>query len=137
MRMTRGQVLQIIKEELRRVLREGFYDDDEPEYDPNEEGTGYEYLRGMPNTVQWVDGPVDERWLKNKLNFYRQNFSSIALPYVAGDFENMLAGVGIDPDIVSRYINTDGTSNVTRQTVEALVDALTGPSRRAKSGRSA
>ena len=137
MRMTRGQVQQIIKEELRRVLREGFYDDDEPEYDPSEEGTGYEYLRDMPGTVQWVDGPVDERWLKNKLNFYRQNFSSITLPYVAGDFENMLAGVGIDPDIVSRYINADGTSNVTRQTVEALVDALTGPSRRAKSGRSA
>lgn len=121
---TRRQIRQLIREELSRTLREGFYDDDEPEYDPSEEGTGYEYLRDMPNTVQWVDGPVDERWLKNMLNFYRQNFSSITLPYVAGDFENMLAGVGIDPDIVSRYINADGTSKVSRQTVEALVAAL-------------
>lgn len=121
---TRRQIRQLIREELSRTLREGFYDD-EPEYDPSEEGTGYEYLRDRPSTVQWVDGPVDERWLRNKLNFYRQNFSSITLPYVARDFELMLAGESIDPDVVDNYINADGTSNVTRQTVEALVAALT------------
>ncbi len=122
---TRRQIRQLIREELSRTLREGFYDDDEPEYDPSEEGTGYEYLRDRPSTVQWVDGPGDERWLNKRLSYYRENFSSITLPYVARDFELMLAGESIDPDVVDNYINADGTSNVTRQTVEALVAALT------------
>lgn len=125
MRVTRGQVQQIIKEELRRVLREGFYDDDEPEYDPSEEGTGYEYLRDMPNTVQWVDGPVDESWVERRMSSYMQKFPPHVLPMLASDFQAMLEGEPIDPDIVEKYIAADGTSNVTRQTVEALVDALT------------
>ena len=97
---TRRQIRQLIREELSRTLREGFYDDDEPEYDPSEEGTGYEYLRDRPSTVQWVDGPVDERWLNKRLSYYRENFSSITLPYIARDFELMLAGESIDPDVV-------------------------------------
>ena len=118
---TRRQVRQLIREELSRALREGRYDDE-----PEEEGTGYEYLSVMPSTVQWVDGPVDHRWLNRYLNHYK------GVPYsmrsmLASDFEKMLSGKPVDPDIVERYINADGTSNVSRQTVEALVYALLSP----------
>lgn len=122
MRMTRGQVRQIIKEELRRALREGSgWPDDDP---PSEEGTGYEYLRDAPSTVQWVDGPVDHKWLNMYLNHYKKGFSPHMWPMLARDFESMLEGEPVDPDIVDHYINADGTSNVSRQTVEALVYAL-------------
>ena len=117
---TRRQVRQLIREELSRALREGRRDE------PDEEGTGYEYLSDMPNTVLWVDGPVDHRWLNRYLNHYK------GVPYsmrsmLASDFEKMLSGKPVDPDIVERYINADGTSNVSRQTVEALVYALLSP----------
>lgn len=118
---TRRQVRQLIKEELGRALREGFYDDE-----PSEEGSGYEYLSERPSTVQWVDGPVDERWLDKRLSYYKQNFSRRSWPMLARDFEQMLAGEPTDPDVVENYINDDGTSNVTRQTVEALVSELLG-----------
>ena len=117
---TRRQVRQLIREELSRALSEGRRDE------PDEEGTGYEYLSDMPNTVLWVDGPVDHRWLNRYLNHYK------GVPYsmrsmLASDFEKMLSGKSVDPDIVERYINADGTSNVSRQTVEALVYALLSP----------
>ena len=117
---TRRQVRQLIREELSRALSEGRRDE------PDEEGTGYEYLSDMPNTVLWVDGPVDHRWLNRYLNHYK------GVPYsmrsmLASDFEKMLSGKPVDPDIVERYINADGTSNVSRQTVEALVYALLSP----------
>ena len=126
MRMTRGQVQQIIKEELRRVLREGFYDDDEPEYDPSEEGTGYEYLSKMPRTIDWVDGPVDKAWLHKTFDYYKKHFSDRMWPMLAHDFEVMLSGEPFDPDVVSNYRNPDGTGIVSRQTIEALVAALHG-----------
>ena len=123
---TRRQVRQLIREELSRALREGFYDDDEPEYDPSEEGTGYEYLSKMPGTIDWVDGPVDEAWLHKTFSYYKKNFPSYMWPQLAGDFEVMLSGERFDPDVVSNYRNRDGTGIVSRQTVEALVAALHG-----------
>ena len=122
----RRQVRQLIREELSRALREGFYDDDEPEYDPSEEGTGYEYLSKMPGTIDWVDGPVDEAWLHKTFSYYKKNFPSYMWPQLAGDFEVMLSGERFDPDVVSNYRNRDGTGIVSRQTVEALVAALHG-----------
>ena len=122
----RRQVRQLIREELSRALREGFYDDDEPEYDPSEEGTGYEYLSKMPGTIDWVDGPVDETWLHKTFSYYKKNFPSYMWPQLAGDFEVMLSGERFDPDVVSNYRNRDGTGIVSRQTVEALVAALHG-----------
>ena len=123
---TRRQVRQLIREELSRALREGFYDDDEPEYDPSEEGTGYEYLSKMPGTIDWVDGPVDEAWLNKTFGYYKKNFSDRMWPMLAHDFEVMLSGERFDPDVVSNYRNPDGTGIVSRQTVEALVAALHG-----------
>jgi len=118
---TRKQVRQLIREELSRALREGQYDDE-----PEEEGTGYEYLSDMPSTVQWVDGPVDHRWLNRYLNHYK-GVSYSMRSMLASDFKKMLSGKPVGPDIVERYINADGTSNVSRQTVEALVYALLSP----------
>jgi len=123
MTITRRQVRQLIREELSRALREGFYDDDEPEYDPSEEGTGYEYLSKMPGTIDWVDGPVDEVWLSRMMRHYGK-FPPYMWPQLAGDFEVMLSGERFDPDVVSNYRNPDGTGTVSRQTVEALVDML-------------
>lgn len=116
---TRRQVRQLIREELSRALREGRYDE------PEEEGTGYEYLSKMPNTVQWVDGPVDHKWLNPRIEYYRKNFPVNMWPDLARDFERMLEGMPVDPDVVDSYTNADGTSNVTRQTVERLVKVLT------------
>jgi hypothetical protein len=45
---------------------------------------------------------------------------------MARDFEKMLMGKRVDPDVVSNYRKRDGTGIVSRQTVEALVAALTG-----------
>lgn len=116
---TRRQIRQLIREELSRTLREGY--DDEPE----EEGTGYEYLSDMPSTVQWVDGPVDHKWLNPRIEHYKKIYPVNMWPDLARDFEKMLSGKSVDPDIVERYINADGTSNVSRQTVERLVKVLT------------
>ena len=123
---TRRQIRQLIREELSRTLREGFYDDDEPEYDPSEEGTGYEYLRDMPGTIDWVDGPVDEAWLNKTFGYYKKHFSDRMWPMLAHDFEVMLSGERFDPDVVSNYRKRDGTGIVSRQTIEALVAALHG-----------
>lgn len=115
---TRRQIRQLIREELSRTLREGRYDE------PEEEGTGYEYLSEKPNTVLWVDGPVDEAWLNRHLNHYKKNFPPYMWSMLTRDFDRMLEGMPVDPDVVENYINADGTSRVSRQTVEALVAAL-------------
>lgn len=96
-------------------------------YRDSEEGTGYEYLRDMPDTVHLVDGPVDEKWLNKRLNHFR-DFPPRMLPMVLIDFVRMLKGEPVGADVVEVYTNRDGTSNVTRQTIEALVDELLGPS---------
>jgi hypothetical protein len=115
MRITGRQIRQIIREELSRLQesRRG-----------GEEGSGYEYIRKMPSTIDWVDGPVDEEWVSNTLRRYR-GMPPYMLQLVAQDFEKMLAGRG-DREIIAIYRNPDGTSNVTRQSVEALLDALHG-----------
>ena len=56
MRITGRQIRQIIREELSR-LQESRRGD--------EEGSGYEYIRKMPSTIDWVDGPVDDEWVSN------------------------------------------------------------------------
>jgi len=110
---SRRQVRQLIREELGRALRESEYDDDADEgmFGDTYDGSGYEQLSDMPGTVQWVDGPVDESWVSSRMSSYMQKFPPHVLP--------------IDPSIVEKYTHADGTSNVTRQTVEALVDAMT------------
>jgi|LakMenEpi03Aug12_release.lakeMendotaPanAssembly.Ray.scaffolds.fasta_scaffold690785_2 hypothetical protein len=132
MRITRSQVRQIIREELSR-LQESRRDDDEADDmefysgeeggEEGEEGSGYEYLSRMPGTIEWIDGPVDKAWLSSKMRRYG-SFPHGLRREIARDFEKMLMGMRVDPDIVSNYRNPDGTSNVTRQTVEALVDML-------------
>ena len=129
MRITRSQVRQIIREELSR-LQESRRDDDEADdmefysgEEGGEEGSGYEYLSRMPGTIEWIDGPVDKAWLSSKMRRYG-SFPHGLRREIARDFEKMLMGMRVDPDIVSNYRNPDGTSNVTRQTVEALVDML-------------
>lgn len=131
MRITGRQIRQIIREELTRSLREGFYDNDEEEYDYSQEGTGYEYLRHKPKTIDWTDGDVNEDWLSNHLSYYEKHFPSRMWSDLARDFEVMLSGEPWDPDVVENYRNPDGTSVVTRQTVEALVNALHAGQRRA------
>jgi len=133
MRITDRQIRQIIREELSR-LQESRHSDDEADDmefysgeeggEEGEEGTGYEYLRKMPGTIEWTDGPVDEAWVKRTLARYRGMPRSM-LQMIARDFEKMLAGRG-EREIIAYYRNPDGTSNVTRQTVEALLDALHG-----------
>ena len=121
---TRRQIRQLIREELSRTLREGSgWPDDDP---PSEEGTGYEYLRDMPGTIDWVDGPVDEAWLNKTFGYYKKHFSDHMWPLLARDFEVMLSGERFDPDVVSNYRKRDGTGIVSRQTIEALVAALHG-----------
>ena len=124
MRITARQIRQIIREELTRTLREGFYDNDEEEYDYSQEGSGYEHLRNRPSTIEWTDGPVDHEWINKRLRYYRQHFSPHSWPSLAVDFQLMLDGEPMDPDVVSNYRNPDGTSVVSRQTVEELVNAL-------------
>ena len=115
MRITGRQIRQIIREELSRL---------QESRRSGEEGSGYEYIRKLPSTIDWVDGPVDEAWVSSKLARYRGMPRSM-LQMIALDFEKMLAGRG-EREIIAYYRNEDGTSNVTRQTVEALVDALHG-----------
>ena len=132
MKITRRQMRQIILEELNRLQETEWGDDPDAlayyagEDGSKEEGSGYEHLRYMPNTIDWEDGPVDQEWLHRHFNYYKQNFSPRSWPSLAGDFEAMLAGVPRDPDIVENYRNPDGTGVVSRQTVEALVAALHG-----------
>ena len=134
MRITGRQIKQIIREELSRLQesrREADEADDMEFYsgeeggEEEEEGTGYEYLRKMPGTIEWTDGPVDEAWLDRHLRHYG-NFPPYMRPMMARDFEKMLMGKRVDPDVVSNYRKRDGTGIVSRQTVEALVAALTG-----------
>ena len=131
MRITGRQIRQIIREELSRLQETEWGDDpDAAAYyageDSEEEGTGYEYLRHKPKTVDWTDGDVDEAWLDRHLSYYKKHFTPRMWPSLASDFERMLEGVPVDPDIVENYRNPDGTSVVSRQTVEALVSALHG-----------
>ena len=123
----RRHVRQLIREELGRALRESEYDDDADEgmFGDSYDGSGYEQLSDMTGTVQWVDGPVDKTWVNSRMSNYMQKFPPHVLPMLASDFQAMLEGEPIDPSIVEKYTHADGTSNVTRQTVEALVDALT------------
>jgi len=133
MRITGRQIRQIIREELSR-LQESRHSDEEADDmefysgeeggEEGEEGTGYEYLRKMPGTIEWTDGPVDEAWVNRTLARYRGMPRSM-MQMIARDFEKMLAGRG-EREIIAYYRNPDGTSNVTRQTVEALLDALHG-----------
>ena len=130
MKITRRQVRQIIREELSRLQETEWGDDPDAaayyagEDGSEEEGSGYEYLRDRPSTIDWVDGPVNHAWVDKMLKYYRQHFSPRSWPSLAGDFEVMLSGEPMDPDVVSNYRNPDGTGVVTRQTVEELVNAL-------------
>lgn len=132
MRITSRQIRQIIREELSRLQETEWGDDPDAaayyagEDGSEEEGTGYEYLRNKPSTIDWVDGPVDQAWLHRHFNYYKQNFSDRMWPMLARDFEVMLSGDPFDPDVVENYRNPDGTGVVSRQTVEALVSALHG-----------
>jgi len=134
MRITGRQIRQIIREELSRLQETRREDDDADDMEfysgeeggeEGEEGSGYEYLSDMPSTVQWVDGPVDHRWLNPRIEYYKKNFPVNMWPDLARDFEKMLSGNPVDPDVVDNYINADGTSRVSRQTVERLVKVLT------------
>ena len=136
MRITGRQIRQIIREELSRLQETEWGDDpDALAYysgeDAEEEGTGYEYLRHKPKTIDWTDGDVNEDWLSNHLSYYKKHFPSSMWSDLARDFEVMLSGEPWDPDVVENYRNSDGTSVVTRQTVEALVNALHAGQRRA------
>jgi len=135
MRITGRQIRQIIREELSRLQesRRGDDDADDMEFysgeeggEEGEEGSGYEYLSRMPSTIDWVDGPVDQAWFHKTFGYYKKNFPSYMWPMLARDFEVMLSGESFDPDVVSNYRNADGTGIVSRQTVEALVNALHG-----------
>ena len=114
MRITGRQIRQIIREELSRLQ----------ESRRSGEGTGYEYIRKLPSTIDWVDGPVDEEWVNSTLARYR-GMPRNMLQMIALDFEEMLAGRG-EREIIAYYRKSDGTSKVTRQTIEALLDALHG-----------
>ena len=128
MRITGSQIRQIIREELSRLQETRHSDDaDDMEFysgeeGGEEEGSGYEYIRKLPSMIDWVDGPVDEVWVNRTLARYRGMPRSM-LQMIARDFEKMLAGRG-EREIIAYYRNPDGTSNVTRQSVEALLDAL-------------
>lgn len=76
-----------------------------------------------PTTVIWVDGPVDQMWVKKRLDHYAGMGPSTLL-YVMNDFTRMLEGEDMDAHVVEIYTNSDGTSNVSRQTMEAFVRGL-------------
>jgi hypothetical protein len=136
MRITARQIRQIIREELSR-LQETRRDDDEADDmefysgeeggEEGEEGSGYEYLSRMPGTIEWVDdGSIDITWVNGMLRRFKSRLPDSLLPIAARDFEKMLAGKRVDPDIAAEYRNADGTSMVSRQSMEMLVDLLHG-----------
>lgn len=91
---------------------EGFADD----------GDGDTYVSAAePNTVIWTSGPVDHAWLAPRLKFYRTQFSPQTLPYIIERFMKLLNEEPEDSDFVREYINSDGTSKITRETMEELV----------------
>ena len=114
MRITDRQIRQIIREELARGVRES-------RKNPRDV-TGYEHLRKMPNTVTWRDGEIDDAWVAEKVGFYKENFPPYMMDMVVEPLIKMLEGIPQDPDVVKKY--NDG--RVTRQSMEALVAALTG-----------
>lgn len=111
MRVTEKRVREIIRESVRQVLREWIDDDGEP------------YVSDRPTTVIWIDGTVDQMWVKKRLDYYADMPLSMLLS-VMNDFTRMLEGEDMDPDVVENYTNSDGTSNVSRQTVEAFIRGL-------------
>jgi hypothetical protein len=134
MRITGRQIRQIIREELSRLQESRRGDDDADDMEfysgeegGEEEGSGYEYLSRMPGTIEWVDdGSIDITWVNGMLRRFKSRLPDSLLPIVARDFEKMLAGKRVDPDIAAEYRNADGTSMVSRQSMEMLVDLLHG-----------
>lgn len=111
MRLTEKRVREIIRESVRQVLREWIDDDGEP------------YVSDRPTTVIWIDGPVDQMWVKKRLDHYA-SMPPTMLHSAMNDFIRMLEGEDMDSDVVEMYTNSDGTSKVTRQTMEAFVRGL-------------
>jgi hypothetical protein len=114
MRITSGQLRQIIREEL---IRESDY------YDLDDTRSGYESQLELPSTIIWREGPPDHLWVNSKLERLESIFGRNLAPY-AKDFEDMLEGVDVDPDVVSIYAHKNGESKITRATMSLLVQKM-------------
>ncbi len=120
MRITGRQIRQIIREELGRTLREGFWGDDPPE-----EGSGYQHLSAESPILDLTDGPVRMQWVNEMLEHLR-SFPPYMLPMLVQDFEKMLAGRPVGVDVANMYRSKGGTVFLSRRSVEALLSALQG-----------